>query len=109
MNAGARRGTKNPELLLPRGRQEDARGPVLAYVSDIRPLKYGDHLLPQGVEVPGAAEWPRIESWVDARRVRPVYEGEDFTTYEDFLKMVDYGKEVARVATVPAEDTTEEE
>ena len=60
---------------------------AVTYVTNVRELPFGHHMLTDGVEVPGAAEWPRIEAWVSARRVRPVKEGEPFTSYEDFTGM----------------------
>src|SRR5690242_9653983 len=60
---------------------------IATYVVNVRDLPFGHHMLTDGVEVPGAAEWPRIEAWVSARRVRPVKAGESFTTYEEFTGM----------------------
>lgn len=39
------------------------------YVVGRRPLRHQGKVLQPGEEVPGAAEWPRIEAWVSARSV----------------------------------------
>lgn len=57
------------------------------YVANVRELLFGEHKLTDGVEVPGAADWPRIEAWVNARRVRPIKDGEPFVSYEEFTGM----------------------
>lgn len=54
------------------------------YVCGARPLDFGELVLTEGVEVPGASDWPRVQAWVDARRIRPLRVGEEYTTFEDF-------------------------
>jgi len=77
----------------------EAARQVVAYVCGAKPLDYGEHTLTQGVEVPGAAGWTRLEAWVGARRVRPVYEGEEFITFEEFCRPQLDGTPVTEVAT----------
>lgn len=60
---------------------------ALTYVVNVRDLPFGEHILTDGVEVPGAADWPRIEAWVTARRVRPLKDGEKYTPYEAIAGM----------------------
>lgn len=57
------------------------------YVVYGRPLRFRSHILTKGVEVPGAADWTRLEAWVSARQVRLVAPGEEYTTYEAFTGM----------------------
>lgn len=101
-------------------------GKVAAYVCGARPLKFGHRTLTEGVEVPGAAGWLRVEAWVSSRSIRPVLPGETFVTYEEFTGMTyedelaaleverieaemaaEAAAEAARVAAEEA-DTTEE-
>jgi hypothetical protein len=58
---------------------------VAGYVCGAKPLPFGDVILIEGVEVPGAADWRRLEAWVNARRVRPFYDGDDYVPYADFV------------------------
>jgi len=84
-------------------------GKVTAYVCGPRGLKFGHHTLTEGVEVPGAADWLRVEAWVSSRAIRPVLEGEEFITYEAFTGMT-YEDELAaaEVARIEAEMAAEE-
>ena len=75
------RGRKDPSLLAP-ARQKTA--PAVVLVVTGRPLKVGTYEVPAGVEVPGAASWPRVEAWIGARRLRALATGEKYTTFEDF-------------------------
>lgn len=59
------------------------RAPV--YVVGTKPLPFGHHILLPGVEVPGAANWSRLEAWVSARRVRLAGDFEEYTSYDDFV------------------------
>ena len=100
------RGSKNPALLAP------VRAPVdeiVAYVCGAKPLLMGELTLTEGVEVPGAATWPRLEAWVTSRRVRPVKDGEEFTSFEDFAGMTheDYMAQL-EVEKIEAEAAAEE-
>lgn len=61
----------------------EATGDVL-YVTTARPLKVGVLTLPEGVEVPGAGSWPRVESWVSARRLRKITSDQDHIPFEVF-------------------------
>ena len=58
---------------------------AVVYVAGPRGLKVGLHLLPEGVEVPGAASWPRREAWERSRVLFPVAAGEPYTSYEDYI------------------------
>lgn len=82
----ATRGRKDPSLLAP-VRQRTA--PNVVYVVANRALKIGDYSVPAGVEVPGAASWPRVEAWVSARAIRQTFSGEKYTTFADFTAAVD--------------------
>jgi hypothetical protein len=72
---------KRVDLIEPR-RAEAMMSAV--YVCGARPLDFGVYVLTEGVEVPGAADWPRIEAWVNARRVRQLRADEEYTAFEDF-------------------------
>lgn len=50
---------------------------VLHYVVTRRPLKNGEGLLRVGEVVPGAEAWPRVEAWVRAGLIKPVYAEDD--------------------------------
>jgi hypothetical protein len=80
------RGRKDPSLLNP-VRKTTAAAAV--YIVNGRSMKMGDYELPAGVEVPGAAEWPRVEAWSGARRIRPAASGEQYITFEEFTAKVD--------------------
>lgn len=54
------------------------------YVCTVRPLQYGDDLLTEGVEVPGAQQWVRVEAWVNARRIRKISVDDAYIPYADF-------------------------
>lgn len=55
------------------------------YVCTARPLKVGAYILREGVEVPGAHGWLRLESWVNARRVRRIKVDDQHTSWDDFV------------------------
>lgn len=55
------------------------------YVCTARPLRVGAYLLREGVEVPGAANWLRLDSWVNSRRVRKIKVDESYLTWDDFV------------------------
>ncbi|HEY5787501.1 MAG TPA: hypothetical protein VIT65_22275 [Microlunatus sp.] len=80
------RGRKDSSLLVATKQGEPPTG---VYISCGRPLKVGEYELPPGIEVPGAADWPRVEAWVNARRIRQVRVGEDYTPFETFKAGVD--------------------
>jgi hypothetical protein len=77
----ARRGRKDSTLLAPAPTTPVDTG---IYVCGRKPLRMGDMVLVEGVEVPGAAEWPRLEAWVNARAVRRLLEGEDYIAFETY-------------------------
>lgn len=85
MTAGARRGRKNPDLLVKK-EEVPAPGPGgrVVYVCGIRPLRVGELLLTAGVEVPGAAEWPRVDTWVSTRKIKAITSNDEFIAYDDF-------------------------
>lgn len=78
----ARAGHRNATLLAPLPQPAPETDRVYATA---RPMKMGEHVLPLGVEVPGAAGWLRLEAWVNQRRLRLVLPGESYETYVDFL------------------------
>ena len=80
MTGPARRGQR---VALVEDRPTEAQA-VALYVCGARPLDFGEMVLTEGVEVPGAADWPRVQAWVDARRIRMLRVGEEYTTFEDF-------------------------
>lgn len=94
MGAGpARSGRRDAALLVQEPPAEEvAAGPPL-YVSCVRPLRVGAHTLPEGVEVPGAASWLRVEAWVNARRVRKLAAGEPYIPFEVFEAWVNTEEE----------------
>lgn len=82
-NGPARSGRRNTTLLA----QEPpaAHAPVGSlYVTCARPLRVGEHILPAGVEVPGAGKWVRVEAWVTARRIRKISASEPYIPFEVF-------------------------
>lgn len=79
----ARRGTK-----IPGGLAAVATLPAVdsqVFVVGLRPLRSGPYLLPPGVEVPGAASWPRIEAWVTSRVIHPAGAPGTYVTFEDYV------------------------
>lgn len=78
------------------------------YVCGGRPLRFGEHLLTQGVEVPGAADWLRLAAWVGARRVRRIEPGEEYVSYEAFTGM-SWQDELAAREVAHIEDELAEE
>jgi hypothetical protein len=80
----ARSGRRNTALLVQESPAEEvAAGPPL-YVTCARPLRVGAYILPEGVEVPGAGAWLRVEAWVNARCVRKLAAGEPYIPFEVF-------------------------
>lgn len=79
------------------------------YVCGARPLDFGELTLVEGVEVPGAADWPRIEAWVSARRVRQLRVDEDYTPYEEFKAAWEADHPAEDTEEAPAEGTASEE
>jgi hypothetical protein len=77
------------------------------YVCCAKPLRFAGIDLVEGVEVPGAATWPRVEAWVGARRIRPLRPNEEFTTYADFLAAVQAAATAAEEGEAPAETESE--
>ena len=59
------------------------------YVCTVRPLRYGDDVLTEGVEVPGAADWVRIEAWINARRIKKISADDVYIPYADFKAKID--------------------
>lgn len=51
------------------------------YVCTAKALDFGQFTLTEGVEVPGAAGWTRVDSWVGARRIRKIEHDEAFTPF----------------------------
>lgn len=74
------------------------------YVVTGKPLRFEGNELPAGVEVPGAARWPRLEAWVGARRVRPLRVNEDYTPYAEFVEAV---RAAVEEGEAPAETESE--
>lgn len=87
MAAGApvRRGRRT--ALASRPRTEASAGQTI-YVCTDRALPFGSFTLTKGVEVPGAASWTRLDSWVGARRVRKIEPGETFVAFLEFAGSV---------------------
>jgi hypothetical protein len=79
------------------------------YVCGARPLDFGELVLTEGVEVPGAGDWPRIEAWVSARRVRPLRVDEQYTRFEDFKADWDLEHPAVEETEQAAEGTEREE
>ena len=75
-----RRGRRVP--LLADTRSESTA--VATYVCTMKPLPFGEFTLTEGVEVPGAASWTRIDAWVSARRIRKLEHDEAFTPFMEF-------------------------
>lgn len=94
------RGRKDPSLLNPVRKNVAA---AAVYVCSGRPLKVGDYEVPAGVEVPGAAEWPRVEAWIGARRIHPAASGEEYVTFKDFTAQVDAERAVLAEAEAKLE------
>lgn len=92
----AARGRRDPDLL----RQTRIEVAGLVYVCGAKPLKFGHYELTEGVEVPGAAEWPRLEAWVNSRRIRAIGPGVEFIPFDEFTVPVDLvrGEERLRAA-----------
>lgn len=59
------------------------------YVCTARPLRVGPYILREGVEVPGAGKWLRLESWVNTRRVRRIKSSDPHTSWDDFVAEVE--------------------
>lgn len=84
-----RRGTKDPSLLLQTKRPDQEAGMVLVTG---KPLRVGEDLLPIGVVVPGAANWPRLDAWISCRQIKRVSADSEYTTYEDFVASLEAAK-----------------
>jgi hypothetical protein len=54
------------------------------YVCGAKSLRLGRLTLHEGVEVPGAGAWLRIESWVAGRRVKRIKASAEHTSFKDF-------------------------
>lgn len=54
------------------------------YVCTAKALDFGQFTLVKGVEVPGAAGWTRVDSWVGARRIRRIRADESFISFFEF-------------------------
>lgn len=84
MGAGpARSGRRSPQLLVEKPSAVDGPAGDL-YVSCARGLKLGEYNLPEGVEVPGAEKWSRVEAWVNARRIRKIREDDAHIPFKVF-------------------------
>lgn len=81
----ARSGRKNPQLLERKETVVDILGVGPVFVCTIKPLQYGEYTLTEGVEVPGAGDWVRVEAWVSARRIKAVPADSDYIRFEDFV------------------------
>jgi hypothetical protein len=57
--------------------------------------------LVEGVEVPGAGSWPRLEAWINARAVRRLLEGEDYISFDTYEAM--WSEEHPEVVPEPQE------
>lgn len=79
------------------------------YVVNGRDLRYHGRLVPAGVEIPDAASWFRLSAWIDARRIRPVAPGEDYTPYEEWVAPILEAEEAARAALEAAEQAAAEQ
>lgn len=84
-----------------RGRRVQLQGAPVAtseasgahlYVCTVRPLRYGNDVLTEGVEVPGAAEWIRVEAWVNSRRIRKISVDDAYIPYADFKAKADQAR-----------------
>lgn len=82
----ATRGRRNPALLEQVRKDIDV---VVTYVCGPKPLKLGEYTLTEGVEVPGAQSWPRVEAWEGARAIRKLSPGEPFTPFDEFKAPID--------------------
>ena len=80
----ARRGRKDVTLLAP---EPPPPLETVVYVCGRKPLKFGAMTLVEGVEVPGAVEWPRLEAWVNARAVRPVPPHGEYIAFDTYAAM----------------------
>jgi hypothetical protein len=84
------RGRRDPGLLVPTTRAKASSG---IYIATGRPLKFGEYELPPGVEVPNAGTWPRVEAWVNARRIREIKPGENYVLFSDYQAKADEERE----------------
>jgi hypothetical protein len=78
------KGKRDPSLLIPDPAKLaraglTAEGIETYYVVARRPMNYRGDVLPVGAEIPGAASWIRLETWITARlveaRTRPCHTG----------------------------------
>jgi hypothetical protein len=83
MTAGApvRRGKRTALVSRP---PVEASAVAAVYVCTAKALDFGQFTLTKDVEVPGAAGWTRLDSWVGARRIRKLEHGEGFTSFLEF-------------------------
>lgn len=103
----ATKGVRNPALLS-RPVQREERVPV-AYVVATKPLRFGEHTLLAGTEIPGAADWIRLEAWISSRAVRPVYSGDVYVTFESFIESLDFSERVIELSHVLPDDEDEDD
>src|SRR5690242_19287313 len=105
--------TRGKRVALPPAQPPSAEGGAPVYVVHNRPLKFGGHTLPKGTEVPGAADWTRVEAWVNARQIHRLQPGEDYVTYEAFAGMTwedeQAAAEVERIEAELEQEQTEPE
>ena len=74
--------TRGKRVVIPTSRPQQASEGM--YVCGHKPLLFGEFTLTDGVEVPGAAGWSRVEAWVAARRIRRLAPGEKCTSFASF-------------------------
>lgn len=85
----ARRGTKNPALLVQTKPVETEGGTILVTG---RPLRVGVNLLPIGVEVPGAEHFTRLDAWISTRYIKRIGANEEYVKYDDFIAQLEAEK-----------------
>ena len=102
----ARRGRKDPSLLIPvKAEQEDSSTVIVAG----RPLRYGKYTLPAGTEVPGAEAWPRLEAWISARHVKRIGADSEYVRFADFAAEQDALEEQAATEIVELDSGAQDE
>ena len=74
--------TRGKRVVLTPARAEADK--AATYVCTAKPLLFGEFTLTEGVEVPGASSWTRVEAWVSARRIRKLEHGEKFISFQEF-------------------------
>ena len=75
--------TRGRRVALPAVAARDAEKAI--YVCTSRPLPFGDLTLSEGVEVPGASSWTRLDAWVGARRIRKIDPAERYISFDKFV------------------------